>query len=447
MIGFLRAARFVWLAIPLVVLSAAPNASKSENVFELMERVARLEAKPLWPGFDPASIPVAVYNGKNTYAFGFPSLPKGFQAVDGRPGVGVYKGVHPQVRANSRVMIDGVYAASCIAIPKAYLTGRDAAAIILHEKFHVFQALTHPRWLPNDAVLFSYPQDSAETVLARRLEIEAFRRAVASVDDETARAWAACGLEHHRRRIRSLAPPFVRYEKEVRRFEGLAEYVEWQILGVDPLEHVYELDDAPAAVRNWGYVAGRWIGTLLDRFDPRWKLKLESGESDDPQDLLEEAVREHAGLMDFSEPEIAALAAKTDSDFSVKTREKAKLRKRFDSRLGWRIVMAAEDKPLRLKFFLADHSEALNPGEMAHRLWLALDNESCTLEVIGQDCLTVSRSPAEIRRVVIPNLRNKPRVIRNRKQTIVSAAGILIRLEKASVSQRAETLLIRFRSS
>ncbi len=416
-----------------------------ESVFDLMDRVARLDRLPLWPGFEPAKVPVAVYDGANTYAFGFPALPVGFKPVEGRPGVGVFRGVHPQVRANRRITLDGVYAASCIAPPEAYLScgRRDPAAVIMHEKFHVFQALAHPGWVPNDAHLFTYPADTVESVLFRRLEIEAFRRAVAAEDDEEARAWAACGLEHHDRRVSSLAPQLASYENEVQRLEGLAEYIEWQVMGISPLDQLYELDFAPGAVRNWGYVSGRWAGYLLDRFDPAWKNRLENGTFAHPREVLAEAVRAARGRRGFEAAEIASLRTRTERDFRSKEAAKEKMKRRFQASLGWRIEMTAGKNPLRLKFFLANQSEAISPREMIHRRWLTLGNETCFLEVTDQECLTVSDSPAAVRRIVIPGLKTKPRVGRDKGGKVVSAAGVVIRFNRAAVSQRANTLVIR----
>jgi hypothetical protein len=438
---------------PLLLLLAARPAPvnpgstvmRAESVFELMDRVARLDRLALWPGFEPAGVPVAVFDGKNTYAFGFPSLPKGFKPVKGRPGAGVFRGAHPKVRANRRIDLEGIQAASCIALPEAYFAGnpRDPAAIIMHEKFHVFQALCHPDWMPNDAFLFGYPEDTAETVLARRLEVEAFRRAVAARDDGEARGWAACALGHRASRILALPPQLAGYEDESQRLEGLAEYIEWRVLGVDPLAHLYDLDFAPAAVRNWGYVSGRWIGTLLDRLNPGWKDDLESGRLQYPHQCLAKAVGGGAGRREFSPAEVEVMARRAEADFRAKSEEREKLRRRFDRRLGWRVELSAEKNPLLLRFFLADQSEAFSPREMLHRRWLTLENDSCYVEVTGQDCLTVSRGPACVQRVAVSGLRFKPRVVRMNGRRVVSAAGMLIRFERAAVSQRMNTLFIR----
>jgi len=66
-------------------------------MFELMNEVRRLEAAPLWPGFEPAGIPVALFDGLNTFLFNFPHQPQGFLPLEGRPGALFLKGRHPAV--------------------------------------------------------------------------------------------------------------------------------------------------------------------------------------------------------------------------------------------------------------------------------------------------------------------------------------------------------------
>ena len=44
-----------------------------------IERIAGM--KPLWPGFDPLKIPLAIYSGEATYLFRHPAPPEGFVPV------------------------------------------------------------------------------------------------------------------------------------------------------------------------------------------------------------------------------------------------------------------------------------------------------------------------------------------------------------------------------
>jgi hypothetical protein len=418
--------------------SRMPRPQPAADIFALMEAVKPYEARAIWPGFAPATIPVAVFDGMNTYAFGLPSAPEGFSLVPGRSGVYIYPGQHTLVRSNRRVSLGGIWTAAITTTqPLETFAGN-----VIHEKFHVLQAHRHPDWRPNDAFLFYYPLDTLETVLARRLEVEAFKRAVTALDEEDARGWAAEGLRYRRRRLATLAEGLATYEDEVQRLEGLAEYVEWKTLDKDLLHRIYDLDFAPGAIRSYGYTGGRWFGYLLDRFDATWKEDLEAGVFQYLSERLEKSVR-RAPERGFSSYELAETRKSVERDFRSRQESLQGRRQDFDARPGWRVEILADRDPLRLRLFIANRAVVPAEREMIHERWLTLFNDVCDLEVINRECLTVSNGVTLVLRVVIPGFDGKPAVQREEGRDVIRAPGVVVRFFGAEVTEGDRTLVVR----
>ena len=422
----------------LVANNLSPRPQPGADIFALLEAVKPYEARAVWPGFVPATIPLAVFDGTNTYAFGLPSAPEGFSLVPGRSGVYVYPGQHVQVRSNRRVQLAGIWVASITTTqPLETFVGN-----VIHEKFHVLQAHRHPDWRPNDGFLFFYPLDTPEVVLARRLEVEAFKRAVTAKDDADARGWAAEGLRYRRQRLANLPEGLAKYEDEVQRLEGLAEYVEWRTVGKGWMDRLYDLDFAPGAIRSYGYNGGRWFGYLLDRFDATWKEDLEAGVFQYLRERLETAVR-GAPNRGFGSHELAEIKTSVERDFRGRQTALGILRRDFEARPGWRIEVLADREPLRLRFFLADRAVVPAEREMIHDRWLTLFNDSCYLEVINRRCLTVSNGVTLVLRVVIPGFDERPAVQREDGKDVIKAPGVVLRFSGAEVREAGRTLVVR----
>jgi len=155
-------------------------AQDQERALSVEREVERLAGqRMLWPGFDPLTIPLAVYTGERTYLFRHPSPPEGFSAVAGtQPGIFACQGRHPAVTANSSAEIGGTVTATLLADgPRANRSPGDLAATAIHEAFHVYQRRRHPGWSGNEGDVFLYPTDDARLLGLRRLESAAWRRA------------------------------------------------------------------------------------------------------------------------------------------------------------------------------------------------------------------------------------------------------------------------------
>lgn len=80
----------------------------------MVDEADRLAARDLWPGFDPRTIPVAIYDGERTLLFRHPAPPAGFSPVFGRDGAWEHRGRYPSVTANSSAEIGGVLTATLV---------------------------------------------------------------------------------------------------------------------------------------------------------------------------------------------------------------------------------------------------------------------------------------------------------------------------------------------
>jgi len=408
--------------------------------FEVMAEVRRLERSPLWPGFEPQGIPVGFYNGERTYLFDFPEIPMGFVPVEGRPGVLVYEGRHPAVFGNVRFQLDGVWIAASIPVRRSYYTGKDvtiteAAAVVLHEKFHVFQVIRHPDWRTYDDALLSYPLDSAETLEARSREVEALRRAVLSLDPGDI-AWAKTAWALRNERFAKMGGDLIQYERESRRLEGLAEYVEYEASGKPAAEGPLPLGFAPKAIRDMGYTAGRWIAVLLDRFDPQWKEKVEAGFVAYPEDLLGEFLRGHSDQAKFTAEENAAWSSAVRTALAENAADRQRIVQNMKSKLGITVVIDARRRPLSIEAFEPFSVEAVEPGVILHNHWISLKNASGLIHVFDRPVLTETDDLGRVVRITIPGLSRRISLPPKRRNLRFLSDGLLVMMKSVRVIPR-----------
>jgi hypothetical protein len=417
-------------------------------VFEVMEEVGRLEILPLWPNFDPRSVPTALFDGKNTYLFNSPRKPEGFRLFGDRTDVLIYDGRHMSVFGNRRMIIQDIWVATSVLQANSTATGRpytlrEMAAIIIHEQFHVFQAIRHPDWLPNDAVLLDYPLDTVESLALRKAEVEAFRRAVTAEDAKDSAGWAAEALKIHRERLSGLPAKHALYERELQRLEGTAEYIEYLAGGRGVMDGPRVTERAPRAIRELGYQEGRWIASLLDRLDPGWKDSLEGGEYEYPEYRLEKKVRELAETRSFTADETRGMALEAAESLQKMGEERKALAKNVKATLSNKIEIVANKRPLRLENFDPFTIEALNEREIVHKQWLVLKNERGGVEVFRQTCLTEINEDSQIVRLVIPGLLSKIRAVRSGNKIIIKMDGITAVFQDAKLSVRGKKVVIK----
>ena len=110
-------------------------------------RIVKPSAQPGGPPSDA----VILFDGRDTYLFHSPDNPDGFTRVETHLGPSLFKGQHPQVRGNSIIRMGETWTATSVLSASSRRTGeryglKDMAGIIVHEQFHIFQRMRHPRW-------------------------------------------------------------------------------------------------------------------------------------------------------------------------------------------------------------------------------------------------------------------------------------------------------------
>jgi hypothetical protein len=438
------------LSTALLLLQSEPAPpTRVSAALSVDEELRRLAARPLWPGFDPARIPLAVFDGERTFLFRHPKPPVEFQAVPGRAGTAFVAGRHALLTANSSITLGGVRTATLLLDSPKPLPPRAAAAIAVHEAFHVFQAERHPGWGANEVDLFTYPVDDAVLLQLSRLETQALVRALAEKSAKKSGCWAAAALDLRRRRFAALGETGASYERGTEKNEGLARLVESRAEPPDEREPVFPANEFAAGdVRSRSYAVGHAFGLLLDRFDAGWESKLESG-ADRPLDaLLSEALaREAVPACRFPESETARAleGAKRSVDLARLTREA--MRDDFLRRDGWTLVVVAEGEPLAPQGFDPLNVERLGPGEVLHSRWVKLGNGAGSVEVLNARAVTESAGKHPlfegVRRVTVTGIRDEPKVDETVSGVSIDAAGVAGKFAAARAERSGRTITVR----
>jgi hypothetical protein len=415
-----------------LLLFACLRAAGQSPVFGVLEEFDRIAAQPLWPGFEPRQIPVALYDGSSTYLYRHPAPPKEFQPLEGHPGIYVFAGRHPSMLANTSTSIGGVTTATLTVSP----AGRDQAALLVHECFHVFQRQRHPSWAPNEAALFTYPVEDVEGLALSRLEMEALRRALAG----DPACWAGRALTIRRERFARLPADTVAYERGTELDEGLAQYVEGLAAGRKELRF---RDFGPTEVRQRGYLSGEALARLLDRAAPGWKLKVERS--------LDELLPALGGAnCDFTEEERQAARRQAQSDMDSLRQRRAELRRSFETQPGWRVVVqAADGKPLLLKSFDPLNVERLSEREILHTRMLQLGNDAGSLEILNHGSMTTAAGAHPlfdgVRKWTVTGLEVPPEVKRTGSSISITTPAVKLLFTGAEIDSEPQAIVIRLR--
>jgi hypothetical protein len=411
--------------------------------------VAAMTAAPLWPGFDPMRTPVALFDGTRTWLFRHPGPPSGYVAVAGRPGVAAREGRDLAITANSSAPLGGVPTATVMLDPRWSVT--DAAAVTIHELFHVFQRATHPQWEANEADLFTYPFEDSLALALRREETNALRRAIETPTDETARCWARAFVDARTRRFAVISPEASAYERGTELNEGLAHYVEQRAAG----RSIRLADDPPPAqVRQRAYAVGAGIGVVLDRVHPRWRDRIESSPNPRPwlDSTLASVVGPAGGTMRCvaSEAERAGWMAQASLDVRHLLAERDSTRSAYLARPGWRLEIDPGSTAFFPRRFDPLNVARLSATEVLHSRYLTLQGELGTIELLGGAALTEGASGVHplfsgIRRVTLTGLRLPPIVRASNGALEVRGVWIHAWLRGARADTVGDTIRLRRR--
>jgi len=418
------------------VAGAQPVAKKPvTDVREVMREHALIAESNLWPGFDVREIPVAVYDSVNTWLFFSDIAPDGFRQADHDTGVFVFEGQHPLVRGNSVVRFGDTWTATSVLSNYSRRTGekytpKDLAGIITHEQFHVFQRTKHPGWRQNDGVLLFYPEETKEALFLRRIEKEAFKRAVLATDKKEIAGWTLTALDYRKERLDMIPALFGNYERDLQRTEGLSDYIERIARGVDPLNASNMTNGiAPAGVRDLGYWEGRWIAMILDRLSPDWKMFLESNDTLFLEEILDSALVDSTfSKQTFSEGEISRLRLDSDRVFDDWQVKKAGEIESYKNLPGYSIEINSVSSPLNIRIFEPLEIEILPERAVFHRLIFSAANQKGTMRILNHPCITCFDESFRLVKLSVYGLPEAPAVNQEEKKLTLKYGDISLEL-------------------
>ncbi len=405
---------------------------------------------PVWPGFDPRAIPLAVYDGTTTWMFRHPNVLPEFHQVDSLPQAQRFQGRHPLMKANTSLEWEGVPTATLLLDTLRNPSPRAWARIAAHEAFHVFQHTHYPSWGGNDVQLFLYPMSDRLNLELRRLETLALRAAMQAGNAEDAACWARAAVHARNERFGFLDSASVAYERGTEMLEGMAEYVGARASGTPVALPAPAY--APEDVRVRSYATGAAMADLLDRLDPVWKTTL----ADNPQHYLDELLAEAAAKPEsrrFCGPvpqelralKTAALADVTDYETRRRTR-----RQDFIVAPGWRLIVEAGTDPLFPQRFDPLNVFRVADLEVLHTRHIELGNESGHIELLNRSGLTLGNHGhplfAGVLRLTATGLPAAPSVRDSSGTVLIEGDGISGRFEHARVETKDSVTVVILRS-
>lgn len=389
----LRRLALLALLLPPGAAAAAQSGEVAPAVEHAVERAAGADS--FWPGFDPLAVPLAIYDGQQTWLFRHPKAPAGFTA--GPQGSMVSPGRHPAVTSNSSAGIGGVATATLLADgPRGQQPPAELAAVALHEAFHVYQRNHHAGWQGNEGDLMVYPVTDAEALALRRLESAALRRALANRDAAGATCWARVAMANRRERFAAMDSAYVAYDRLTELNEGLAAYIQLRAAG-DKVVPIPEEEFPPEAVRLRAYTIGPALAQLLDRLAPGWKASLEANDHQFLDAMLDAAVNGPGAATTapcaFTPVELGAARRDARIDAAEVARGWSSRQRTFEAREGWRIVIqSAADQPLWPQGFDPLNIDRVDGG-LIHTRFLKLGNDNGALTALdGTDADVEART-------------------------------------------------------
>ena len=434
--------RYVALAVLMLCPQGQdPDRARALAIEQEVQRIAR--SAVLWPGYEPLTIPLAVFTGNNTYLFRHPAPPADFVPLSSVPAA-LYQGRYPAVTSNTSAEIGGTMTGTLRADMTPNATAGEMAAVALHEAFHVYQRAHHKSWSANEGDLFLYPTDDAALLALRRQESAALRNALAQRN--RAGCWAALAMRFRAQRFAAMDSAFATYERRTELNEGLATYVQLRARGETTI--AIPAAEFPAQdVRARSYVIGPALGLLLDRLRPNWKTLLEANDAR----FIDQFFRTDIQGCALPQAAVATIARTARADSTALGAARAERRRAFDTRPGRRIVIeAADGKPLWPQGFDPLNVERVSGG-ILHTRFLRLGNDAGSLELLDQagvdvEALTEGAGAHPlfngVRRVSIAGM-GKPETSTEGGRVTVRAPGVTIQFSNVTVRlEGTETLVI-----
>ena len=411
----------------------------------------RLPVDGLWPGFAPASVPVALFDGDRTWLVGHPAPPAEFTPAPGLPGVAVHAGRHAAVRGNMPTEIGGVSTAAVLLDQLHGMTADRAAAVVAHERFHVHQQQHHPGWSTNELAIFQYPTTDAQKLFDRRLETLALSRSLQAASATQSECWLRTALLLRRKRMRELPEQVAGFERGIERQEGLARYVERRAAGLRSSVDLPPNDFPPEEVRGRAYVTGEALATMLDRYAPDWKQQLaDAGDSPPSLDsllwvALEERPETSCG---FSAGERADVLERAHASVDEVTAARDSVMQTYQQRPGWSVRVITAGSPLWPQSFDPMSITRVGPVALIHERMLRAGNESGFIDVFDGRALSVGAGAdplmSGMREVLVTGIAERPAVASGEDIRVrIVAEGIELSFQGAHVETNGQEIVVR----
>jgi hypothetical protein len=421
-------------ALPAPALAAPPAKDDGIAILAALDSIA---TRSLWPGFDPGGIPVAIGSKEITYLYRHPAPPAEFSPVKDHDDLWSAPGLYDSVRADTSVPIEGVSTATLLLGPKANASARESAGTLVHEMFHVYATAAHMEWVPNEIDRFAYPAADTTAMARRGLETVALRHALAATGAEDRDAWTARFLEIRHGRQEAMPAAASRYENRLELFEGLADYVRYRALGRNPGTALLPAGDfAPESVRERAYATGSAMAFLLDRLDPGWIARVDSGHVATLAAALDSAVAPRSPApAAFAPGEEARTLAGGAAAAAGVTGRMAERRATFMARPGWRVSFITEStQPIWVSKFDPMNIAAVGGREVLHARWIKFSSSSFSMEVHGAPCLTdgAGEDPllGGVRSITLTGLAEKPEIVKGDTASFIKGEFFQARLPK-----------------
>lgn len=446
-----RFARPVLFVIALSSLATAAVAESRQSpadslAIAVLRAFDALVSQHLWPGFAPAEVPLALYDGARTYLVRHPSPPPEFRPVPDAP-YAVYDGQHEAVRANSSIDIGGVPTATLLANASPTPSADELAATLIHESFHVFEAQRYPDWPANELDALTYPLDDARLLALRRLETAALRRSLAARENSEAVCWARAAVGARRQRYGTMDEVHPAYERAVERYEGLAQYVEDRALGRSARPLPVDGYDV-ASVRQRGYDVGQAWSVLLDRLSEGWIARMDRDPAVALDALLASAI-DSAELApcEFTATERDAALSRAGRDVLRLVEDRQAAKAEFRGRPGWSLAVVAPDTaPLWPNGFDPLNLRRVDVNDVLHERWVKLGNARGAVEVLDRPSLSTGAGAHPlfngIRKLLVTGLPERPLVTGAEGEVTVVAAGVSARFRGATIVPAGDRVVV-----
>lgn len=440
---------YVVLAILFFALQVSiTKEGESPNALDIIAEIKSISQQSLWPGFNPLNYPIAIHDGEKTYLFNHPNPPKEFVPIEGLDKTYECVGQFETIPGNTVINVSGIHTAAILLETMKDMSKREIAAVAIHEIFHVFQLGAYPDWWKvNELEFFTYPFENIEILSLRKLETEAFRRALQSEDKTDVVRWSKTALGIRRERFDKMKEGSIQYECGIELLEGTAHYIQYQVAGKHLHTNIKEEGYLPEDVRLRSYAIGNALCLLLDRLQSSWKEGIAKGEQTILHELLEnELIAMEEEPYEFSKQEKEDIFKKVQVEVGELISEKKRIKNEFLSQPGWRIIVSTESEPLWPKGFDPLNLKLISDSAILHKRWLKLCNTQGCIEIINHKSITEPMGDHPlfqgVKKVTVAGLDKEPAIEKVDNKLSLKMEGISVEFEDAEMQRNGNSLII-----